>query len=62
MKLAVSEGLLIGWMVAADAALGREFEKMLDLDNRNASAQLSGKPHFRLMILAIIRYGFEESM
>jgi hypothetical protein len=25
-------------MVAADAALGREFEKMLDLDNRNASA------------------------
>jgi hypothetical protein len=57
MKLVVGENLLIGWMVAADAALGRKCWTWTIV-----MPQLSEKPHFRLMVLAMIRYGFEESM
>jgi len=56
MKLVVGENLLIGWMMAADAALRRKCWTWTIV-----MPQLSEKPHFRLMTLATIRYGFEES-
>ena len=49
----------LGWWQPT-RPLGREFEKCWTWTI--VMPQLSGKPHFRFIILAMIRYGFEESM